>query len=103
MRIKELESALGTGATGELTIAKVQSLLEQLDQLLKKVPASEQKLLLRMAIEKITLTAKRQIDQIVLNFGESFQHHFFTEDPSAEKADGSSSFKQKKCYFRVVI
>lgn len=103
LRRKELESSLGTGAAEELTVAKVQALLEQLDQLLKKVPASEQKLLLRMAIEKVTLNAKRKIDQIVLNFGESFNHHFLTEDPSAEKAAGSSSFKQKSCCFRVVI
>ena len=103
LRRKELESSLGTGAAEELTVAKVQSLLEQLEQLLKKVPASEQKLLLRMAIEKVTLNAKRKIDQIVLNFGESFNHHFLTEDPSAEKAAGSSSFKQKSCCFRVVI
>ena len=103
LRRKELEGSLGTGAAEELTVAKVQALLEQLDQLLKKVPASEQKLLLRMAIEKVTLNAKRKIDQIVLNFGESFNHHFLTEDPSAEKAAGSSSFKQKSCCFRVVI
>ena len=103
LRRKELEASLGTGAAEELTVAKVQSLLEQLEQLLKKVPASEQKLLLRMAIEKVTLNAKRKIDQIVLNFGESFNHHFLTEDPSAEKAGGSSSSKQQSCYFRVVI
>ena len=52
LRRKELEVSLETGAAEELTVAKVQSLLEQLEQLLKKVPASEQKLLLRMALKR---------------------------------------------------
>lgn len=75
-----------------VSLELVRGLLERLNGAVEKAPPEQKKALLHLAIDEITLMEGRKTDKIILLLDDELKKTFLQEDPSANAADGSSSF-----------
>jgi site-specific DNA recombinase len=80
----EIEFELNGNNSQTVTYEQVRSLIAKFEHLLRSSPPHQQKTLLHLIIQKITVDANRQIDKIEMIFDETTEHDFLNLVPSAE-------------------
>jgi site-specific DNA recombinase len=92
----ELKYELKDDNSEPISYDLVRALIERFEELLMASSFEERKTILHLIIQKISVNDKKEIDQIVLTFDESTEKYFLREDSSANQAEGSFAFMQKK-------
>ncbi|MCE5286070.1 MAG: recombinase family protein [Pelosinus sp.] len=101
-RKSEIEYEIGGTGCQDIPIDLVRQLLEKVDVVIEKSPAEQQKMLLHLVINEITLTSDRKIDKITLSFTDNLEA-FLNEAPSANTADGAFARLHKGQMVRIAI
>lgn len=87
-RKKGILNEIGGKPAHKVSTEYVRELLIKLDGAIEQSNTEQKKMLLRLAIQEITLKESKEIDKIMLAFDDDLQRYISKENPSANKVDG---------------
>lgn len=87
-RKKEILKEIGDTSCRQVSVEYINELLAKLDGAIEQSTTEQKKMLLRLAIQEITLKENKEIDKILLSFDDDLQQYIEDETPSTNKVDG---------------
>lgn len=92
-RERELQSLLDNDTEVELIeFQQVKDIMSSFHQLLDKSPQENKKMLLLLLIKRVTITDRKKIDTIEIEFNEGIQEHLLNIKGESSNNEGSPSF-----------